>query len=63
MPVPNHQVTAHAPTTIAKIKGVKVGGRLADEAGIDMIRIDNYSDRLKLHRNIRDKLELVTGNH
>lgn len=27
------------------------------EAGIDMIRIDNYSDRLKLHRNIRQLVE------
>ena len=27
------------------------------EAGIDLIRIDNYSDRLKLHRNIRELVE------
>jgi radical SAM protein with 4Fe4S-binding SPASM domain len=27
------------------------------EAGIDLIRIDNYSDRLKLHRNLRRLVE------
>ena len=27
------------------------------EAGIDLIRIDNYSDRLRLHRNIRQLVE------
>jgi radical SAM protein with 4Fe4S-binding SPASM domain len=27
------------------------------DAGIDLIRIDNYSDRLKLHRNIRELVE------
>ncbi len=32
MAISNHEQTAHAPTTLAKIKGVKVGGKLSTHA-------------------------------